>query len=217
VATSGAGRPTTWRSTSRVGPRGSRRRAGWPPTLILGDGLDVTALRTLSARARAARTAAGITTPLRIWGFVTTYIAPERQPPTPPGSVSVAARWAPPASRSARPSRTRRARGLAADPAGAAGPLRLLNHGVGAGNTNGYLFDDHPDLQEYLVNRFQLLGTADECAGAAAPGGHRRGPGRLLVHPIAADPDEDRSSGCARPARRCSRCPTRAGPGLSGP
>jgi hypothetical protein len=34
---------------------------------------------------------------------------------------------------------------------------------VGAGNTNGHLFDDHPDIQEYLVNRFQLLGTADEC------------------------------------------------------
>ncbi|HEY0937390.1 MAG TPA: hypothetical protein VGD91_27075 [Trebonia sp.] len=35
---------------------------------------------------------------------------------------------------------------------------------MGAGNTNGRLFDDYPDLQEYLINRFQLLGTADECA-----------------------------------------------------
>ena len=27
------------------------------------------------------------------------------------------------------------------------------------------LFDDVPDLQDYLVDRFSLIGTADECAG----------------------------------------------------
>src|SRR6202020_3487681 len=60
------------------GPRGAEAAGRVATDLILGTGLDVTALRTLSARARAARTAAGITTPLRIWGFVTTYVAPDQ-------------------------------------------------------------------------------------------------------------------------------------------
>jgi len=43
------------------GPRGVEAAGRVATDLILGTGLDVTALRTLSARARAARTAAGIT------------------------------------------------------------------------------------------------------------------------------------------------------------
>ena len=42
------------------GPRGAEAAGRVATDLILGTGLDVTALRTLSARARAARTAAGI-------------------------------------------------------------------------------------------------------------------------------------------------------------
>src|SRR5215472_6363044 len=60
------------------GPRGAEAAGRVATDLILGTGLDVTALRMLSDRARAARSAAGIATPLRIWGFVTTYIAPDQ-------------------------------------------------------------------------------------------------------------------------------------------
>ena len=38
-----------------------------------------------------------------------------------------------------------------------------MNHGV-PGSANTSLFDDTPDLQRYLVDRFLLIGTAEECA-----------------------------------------------------
>ena len=132
--------------------------------LILGTGLDVTALRTLSARARAARTAAGITTPLRIWGFVTTYVAPD-QATADAARISQRGRSVGTARFSF--SSTFEDKGV---PEAWQPILRerlarydFSNHGVGEGNTNGYLFDDHPDIQQYLINRFMLLGTADEC------------------------------------------------------
>ena len=132
--------------------------------LILGTGLDVMALRTLSARARAARTAAGITTPLRIWGFVTTYVAPDKATAD---AARISQRGRSVGTARFSFSSTFEDKGV---PEAWQPILRerlarydFTNHGVGAGNTNGHLFDDHPDLQEYLVNRFQLLGTADEC------------------------------------------------------
>ena len=132
--------------------------------LILGTGLDVTALRTLSARARAARTAAGITSPLRIWGFVTTYVAPDKATAD---AARISQRGRSVGTARFSFSSTFEDKGV---PEAWQPILRerlarydFSNHGVGAGNTNGYLFDDHPDIQEYLLNRFQLLGTADEC------------------------------------------------------
>jgi alkanesulfonate monooxygenase SsuD/methylene tetrahydromethanopterin reductase-like flavin-dependent oxidoreductase (luciferase family) len=146
------------------GPRGAEAAGRVATDLILGTGLDVTALRTLSARARAARTAAGITTPLRTWGFVTTYVAPDKATAD---AARISQRGRSVGTARFSFSSTFEDKGV---PEAWQPILRerlarydFTNHGVGAGNTNGYLFDDHPDIQEYLMNRFQLLGTADEC------------------------------------------------------
>jgi alkanesulfonate monooxygenase SsuD/methylene tetrahydromethanopterin reductase-like flavin-dependent oxidoreductase (luciferase family) len=147
------------------GPRGCEAAGRVATDLILGTGLDAAALRTLSARARAARTAAGITTPLRIWAFVSTFVAPDR--------AAADAAWITQRGRSVGTARfsfasTFEDKGV---PEAWQPVLRerlarydFTNHGVGAGNTNGHLFDDHPDIQEYLMRWFQLLGTANECA-----------------------------------------------------
>lgn len=146
------------------GPRGAEAAGRVATDLILGTGLDVTALRTLSARARAARMAAGITSPLRIWGFVTTYVAPDKATAD---AARISQRGRSVGTARFSFSSTFEDKGV---PEAWQPILRerlarydFTNHGVGAGNTNGYLFDDHPDIQEYLINRFQLLGPADEC------------------------------------------------------
>jgi alkanesulfonate monooxygenase SsuD/methylene tetrahydromethanopterin reductase-like flavin-dependent oxidoreductase (luciferase family) len=147
------------------GPRGCEAAGRVATDLILGTGLDVTALRTLSARARAARTAAGITAPLRVWAFVSTYVAPDR--------AAADEAWVTQRGRSVGTTRFSLASTFEDKnvPEAWQPILRerlarydFTNHGVGAGNTNGHLFDDHPDIQEYLTHRFQLLGTADEVA-----------------------------------------------------
>jgi alkanesulfonate monooxygenase SsuD/methylene tetrahydromethanopterin reductase-like flavin-dependent oxidoreductase (luciferase family) len=146
------------------GPRGAEAAGRVATDLILGTGLDVEALRTLSARARAARTAAGITTPLRVWAFVTTFVAPDKATAD---AARITQRGRSVGTARFSFSSTFEDKGV---PEAWQPILRerlarydFSNHGVGAGNTNGHLFDDHPDIQEYLVNRFQLLGTADEC------------------------------------------------------
>jgi alkanesulfonate monooxygenase SsuD/methylene tetrahydromethanopterin reductase-like flavin-dependent oxidoreductase (luciferase family) len=144
------------------GPKGCETAGRVASDLIIGTGLDVQALRNLSARARAARAAAGVTTPLRIWGFINTFITPTEA-----------------AAEASRIEQRGRATGRfpfantfedKAVPEKWQPILRerlaqynFQTHGVGAGNPNGHLFDDYPDLQEYLVNRFGLIGTADHC------------------------------------------------------
>ena len=144
------------------GPRGCETAGRLASDLVIFTGLDVEALRNLAARARTARAAAGITTPLRIWGCFSTYVAPNK-------AVAEAERIA------ARGRSTGRF-AFASTFEDKAVPEKwqpilreryaqynFKTHGVGEGNPNGRLFDDHPDLQEYLTNRFQLIGTADEC------------------------------------------------------
>jgi len=74
---------------------------------------------------------------------------------------------------------------------------------------------DHPDLQEYLSTGSSCSARRTSARRGCARG-HRRGPGRLLVHPIAADPGRGPDpSGCGNDRRgRCSRCPTPSRPGL---
>ena len=38
------------------------------------------------------------------------------------------------------------------------------HHGVaGRSNPNGLLFEDHPEIQEYLLDRMLLIGTGEQC------------------------------------------------------
>jgi alkanesulfonate monooxygenase SsuD/methylene tetrahydromethanopterin reductase-like flavin-dependent oxidoreductase (luciferase family) len=168
------------------GPRGCEAAGRVATDLILGTGLDVTALRTLSARARAARTAAGITEPLRVWAFVSTYVAPDR--------ATADEAWVTQRGRSVGTARFALASTFEDKnvPEEWQPILRerlarydFSHHGKGDGNVNGLLFDDHPDLQEYLTSRFQLLGTAEEC--------------EARLRQVAADADLD-GCWCALPA-----------------
>ena len=147
------------------GPRGVEAAGRVADDLILGTGLDVKALRALSARARAARTASRVTTPLRIWAFVNTYIAPDEATAQ---SVRIASRGR--ALGTARFSFSSTFEDKAVPEKWQSILKERLarydhsTHGVaGAANVNGCLLEDYPDLQEYLGRRFQLIGTADDC------------------------------------------------------
>jgi 5,10-methylenetetrahydromethanopterin reductase len=147
------------------GPRGAEAAGRVATDLMLGTGLDAGAMRALIERARAARTAAGITDPLRIWVVVDTFLAPDAQ-----------------AAEAARQETKARSNGFArfafastfedkAVPEQWHGVLRerlahydFGSHAVSGATPNAALFDDVPELQAYLVNRFSLVGTNEECA-----------------------------------------------------
>jgi alkanesulfonate monooxygenase SsuD/methylene tetrahydromethanopterin reductase-like flavin-dependent oxidoreductase (luciferase family) len=146
------------------GPRGAEAAGRVADDLIIGTGLDVQALKNLSARARAARKAARVTKPLRVWAFITTTIAPDQAAvdhikKTQPGRAMGTARFSfsqtfedkavPEKWQATLKERLAR--------------YDFAYHGQGGDNPNARLFLDVPELQAYLVNRFQLLGTADEC------------------------------------------------------
>jgi alkanesulfonate monooxygenase SsuD/methylene tetrahydromethanopterin reductase-like flavin-dependent oxidoreductase (luciferase family) len=157
--------PNTPIQIAASGPRGCEAAGRVASDLILGTGLDVESLRILSARARAARKAAGITEPLRIWGFINTYVAPTKE-------AGLAARIE---TRGRDLGNTRFAFSSTfedkAVPEKWQAVLKerlknynFISHGVLKNNVNAPMFDDMPELQEYLSDRFQLIGTAEECA-----------------------------------------------------
>jgi alkanesulfonate monooxygenase SsuD/methylene tetrahydromethanopterin reductase-like flavin-dependent oxidoreductase (luciferase family) len=176
------------------GPRGCEAAGRIASDLIIGTGLDVQALRNLSARARAARAAAGVSEPLRIWAFINTYIAPDEA-----------------AAKAARIGSRGRANGRFAfastfeDKEDKAVPEKWQailrerharydhsTHGVaGEANVNTHLFDDHPDLQEYLCDRFQLFGTAEQCAARLRNVAEEAGLDGAWLSLAALTPDED--------------------------
>ena len=174
------------------GPRGAEAAGRVASDLIIGTGLDVEALRNLAARARAARTAAGIATPLRIWAFVTTFVAPDKATAD---AARISQRGRSVGTARFSFSSTFEGKGVPE----AWQPIlkeRLArydfsNHGVGAGNTNGHLFDDYPEIQEYLVNRFQLLGTAEECGARLRQVAEEAGLDGCWCSLSAMTPDED--------------------------
>ena len=141
-----------------------RLPADWHRRLTIGTGLDVIALRELAARAKAARAAGGVKSPLRIWAMASTHLA---------GSPSDV------------PALRKDVRGLAYGGArfafdssfgGKAVPkayqailrerLSCYNftyHGKTGSHPNARLFEDRPDIEEYLVDRMLLVGTAEQC------------------------------------------------------
>jgi len=151
------------------GPRGVEAAGRVASDVIIGTGLDTTALRSLAARARSARRAASIEAPLGVWAFVNAFFAPDR-------ATALAARV------------EQRARAIGYARFSFASTFedkgvpeawqpilreRLArydfgSHGQGGPNPNADMFDDVPDLQDYLIDRMLLIGTADECAARIA-------------------------------------------------
>ena len=142
---------------------------------------------------------------MRIWAFVTTFVAPDQA-----------------AADAARISQRGRAVGTARfsfsstfDGKGVPKQWQPIlreqlakydfnHHGTpGVGNVNGRLFDDYPEIQEYLSDRFQLTGTAEQVEARLSQVARGRRTRRGLVHAVAAmTPDEDviervRSTGAA--------------------
>jgi alkanesulfonate monooxygenase SsuD/methylene tetrahydromethanopterin reductase-like flavin-dependent oxidoreductase (luciferase family) len=147
------------------GPKGVEVAGRLATEVTIGTGLDAGALRTLAARARAARTAAGVTAPLRISTSVTVHIADS------PTEV-------PALRRSVRAYANGVGR-LAFDfsfegknvpeayqPVLRAGLARYDHayHGLPGDHPNARLFEDHPEIQEYLLDRMVLVGTREQCA-----------------------------------------------------
>jgi alkanesulfonate monooxygenase SsuD/methylene tetrahydromethanopterin reductase-like flavin-dependent oxidoreductase (luciferase family) len=185
--------PNTPVQIAASGPRGCEAAGRVASDLILGAGMDVNALRALSGRARAARKAAGITTPLRIWAFANTYVAPTK-------AAAEAERFA---ARGRTMANTRFAFASTYEDKGLPekweGILKerlarynFAFHGVGGPeNVNGRLLDDHPDLMEYLVDRFMLVGTADQCAARLKSVAEEAGLDGAWFALPAIEPDED--------------------------
>jgi len=137
--------------------------------LTIGVGLDAGALRELARRARAARAAAGVSTPLRIWAMASTHLA---------------------RTESEVPALRNHVRGLAFGSARFAFDFsfegknvpepyhRILRerlsrydfayHAKPGDHPNAHLFDDHPEIRDYLVDRMQLVGTPEHCAARLA-------------------------------------------------
>lgn len=147
------------------GPRGVEAAGRVASDLMLGTGLDVDAIRALTDRAHVARAAAGITEPLRTWAFVNTFVAPDT-------ATAAAAR----VEQQARANTYARF-AFASTFEEKAVPERWQpilrerfesydfgSHAVGGRNPNTVLFEDHPDLQDYLIDRMLLIGTAEECS-----------------------------------------------------
>jgi alkanesulfonate monooxygenase SsuD/methylene tetrahydromethanopterin reductase-like flavin-dependent oxidoreductase (luciferase family) len=133
--------------------------------LTVATGFDVTAIRLMADQAEAARKVAGITTPLRLWVMVNPYVVE---------------------SLSQVEAKRKELRSLAC--AGARfsfdfsvedknipdhmKPIiaeRLPKYdftfsGKAGDNPNAHLFDDYPEVMEYLLDRFMLVGTAEQCA-----------------------------------------------------
>lgn len=147
------------------GPRGAEAAGRVATDLMIGTGLESAALRALTARARVARADVGITANLRTWAFVNTTIVPDE-------ATAAAVRT------------EQRGRAVAyarfafastfedkAVPEEWQGVLRerfahydFGSHAQGGANPNALLFEDVPELQDYLVDRMLLIGTAEECA-----------------------------------------------------
>jgi alkanesulfonate monooxygenase SsuD/methylene tetrahydromethanopterin reductase-like flavin-dependent oxidoreductase (luciferase family) len=148
------------------GPRGAETAGRVASDLLLGTGLDADALDALAARAERARAAAGVTEPLRRWIVAPTFLARDE------GAVVGARRGL----RGAANGYARFA--FAATYADKAVPERFQpilkerlarydfdNHGtVGDANPNAHLFSDEPEVQDYLLDRMMLIGTAEECS-----------------------------------------------------
>jgi alkanesulfonate monooxygenase SsuD/methylene tetrahydromethanopterin reductase-like flavin-dependent oxidoreductase (luciferase family) len=147
------------------GPKGAAAAGRVATDLVLGIGLEPDGLRKFAERARSARAAAGVTDALRMWGLAPIhpvignadrdFVRAEVS-----GLANAIARFAFDFSfedkavpESFQP--TIRERLAAYD---------FRYHGVvGSESPNSKLFDDYPEIQDYLLDRMLVIGTPAEC------------------------------------------------------
>jgi len=147
------------------GPKGVELAGEIADELTVAVGLDVPSLREFAARARAARRAAGITEPLKIWLPVQVQFSesPDDIPmlrQAAAGMTSLSARFT-----------------FASSFEGKHVPEPYQNfirqalkhydfghHASFAANPNAALFDERPEIRDYVIDRFSLVGSPEQCA-----------------------------------------------------
>ena len=146
------------------GLKGCEFAGRYADELTIAVGLDAGAIRTLAARATEPRKAAGIETPLRIWINPLAYIV-ETESEVEPMRKSL---------RTLAYSGARFSFGPSMEGKNVPEHMQAIMraqlekydyafHGRVGDNPNAHLFDDHPEIEEYLIDRFTLAGTADQC------------------------------------------------------
>jgi alkanesulfonate monooxygenase SsuD/methylene tetrahydromethanopterin reductase-like flavin-dependent oxidoreductase (luciferase family) len=147
------------------GPKGMAVAGELADEVTIGTGLDVTSLRNLADLARTARREAGITPPLKLWLPVPVHFAASAGElpalrAAAGGMASLAARFAFSAGFDGK--------NVPEDyqPAmrGMLDAYQFAHHAKSTGNPNAGLFDAVPEIRDYVLDRFALIGTPEQCA-----------------------------------------------------
>jgi|GEM_PF-2052731 len=165
---------TIWPDQARIhmafsGPKGVELAGRYADELTIATGLDAGSITRLSARANSARKEAGIDTPLSIWVNPLAYIV-DTEAEVEPMRKSL---------RTLAYSGARFAFGPSLgnpnstdhnipDDMKAIMKERLdqydyAYHGKVGDNPNARLFEDYPEIENYLIDRMVLAGTAEQC------------------------------------------------------
>jgi len=147
------------------GPKGMAVAGQLADEVTIGVGMDAGALRELAGLARAARKKAGIAAPLKIWTGAPVYFA-ESAADVPAmralagGMVALAARFAFSVSFENKnvPPQFQPVLKQFLD------NYAFAHHAKAEGNPNAKLFDERPDVRDYLIDRFAVVGTPEQCA-----------------------------------------------------
>jgi alkanesulfonate monooxygenase SsuD/methylene tetrahydromethanopterin reductase-like flavin-dependent oxidoreductase (luciferase family) len=161
---------TIWPEQSKIhmafsGPKGVELAGRVADELTIAVGLDEGTIRNLADRANAARAAVGIKTPLRIWINPLTYIV-GTEAEVEPMRKSL---------RNIAYSGARFSLDFSMEDKNIPEHMkpilkeRLAKYdfaykGKVGDNPNAHLFDDYPEIENYLVDRMVLTGTAEQCA-----------------------------------------------------
>jgi len=156
--------PTLEIFVAASGPKGTASAGRVATDLELAVGLDVETLRRFAERARAARAAAGVAEPLRIWAMAPAFVVDHEKDVA---AARLGLRAIANGSSRFCFSRSFEDKGVPEEwqPV-IAERLRRYDHGyhgiVGQDAPNSLLFEDRPDIQNYLLERMLAVGTADQ-------------------------------------------------------
>jgi alkanesulfonate monooxygenase SsuD/methylene tetrahydromethanopterin reductase-like flavin-dependent oxidoreductase (luciferase family) len=147
------------------GPKGMAVAGALADEVTIGTGLDVTSLRNLAGLARAARAQAEVATPLKLWLPVPVHFAASEDEiralrAAAGGMASLAARFAFSAGFEGKnvPHDFQPAMRQMLD------GYQFAHHAKATGNPNAGLFDGDPAIRDYILDRFALVGTPEQCA-----------------------------------------------------
>ena len=145
------------------GPKGAASAGRIATDLELAVGLDVGTLQRFAARARAARQDAGVTEPMRVWAMVPTLVVDEEDLEDARLEARVSA------NSSASFANSLEDKGIPAEwePVIRERLARELRTGPGykgpeERRRTALLFEDRPDIQDYLIDRMVIVGTAED-------------------------------------------------------